>query len=585
MNINKSVSRLLLCALVAIVISSGCRESAPVETVTAIDQIVVRMPSEPKSLNPILGGSSLEREIYQYLFLNLADYDHQTLELKPVLIESIPEGRSVEEGIVAYDMRIKEEAVWTDGVPITGHDISFTYKIANHPNVLSPNWKGLLSEILSVTVDDGDPKKFTIRATDDYFLTKDAMLSTEIFPRHLHDAAGVLESIRLEDIRDEKALSKLLESDAFQAIAKSFSDIENSKTKVSGAGPYTVESVETGQYIVLKRKDNYWGDKYSEIDQLKTYPERIVFQFIKDETTALTLLKNDEIDVVDFSRMPVAQYNDLKSDTSFSNKYKFETVGLQRYVILMLNNENVKLSDRDVRLAFRHLVDLDRIIEQLAGGYGTKINSPIHYSKPQYNKNLPEHEYNVKKAISILESAGWSDTDNDGVRDKTINGRKENLSLRFHITGSTFSSGASSIIKESCAQAGVEIAIVEKPWPATRSENLNTGDYEMTIIAKTATPTKDDPFLSYHSSNIGIGKDNSLRYASSEADRYMELIRTTEDEAERLKAYMDFQEVFERDAPAIPLYSPQVRLIIDKQIDPVTSNARPGYFLNANASL
>ena len=411
------------------------------------------------------------------------------------------------------------------------------------------------------------------------------MLSTEIYPQHIIDPTGVLSSIKLEDIKDEDASSKLLENDSFQAIAKSFSNVENNKSNVSGAGPYKVESVETGQYIVLKKKENYWGEKYAEVDQLKSYPDRIVFQFIKDETTALTLLKNDELDVVDFSKMPVAQYEDLKADTSFSKQYNFETVSLQRFVILVFNNEDVRLSDREVRVAFRHLVDVDRFIDQLAGGYGTKINSVIHFSKPQYNKNLPEQEYNIDKAIAKLEKAGWVDTDGDGVRDKVIDGKKESLIFRFHITGSFFSTSASAIIKEACQNAGISINIIEKPWGATRSENINTGDYDMLISLRTATPTRDDPYLYYHSSNIGLGKDNTIRYASDVADRLMETIRETDDETERMRAYMEFQKVFEHDAPAIPLYSQQLRIVIDKQIDPVTSSARPGYFVNANASL
>lgn len=585
MNINKSVSRLLLCAIVAVSFITGCREAAPMETVVAVDQIVVRMPSEPKSLNPILAKSSLDREIYQYLYVNLADYDHQTLELRPVLIESIPEARVVEEDVIAYDMRMKEEATWADGQPITGDDVLFTYKIASHPNVLSPGWKGLLNDITGIEVDSEDPKKFTVITAGDYFLNKETLLSTEIFPRHLLDPKGALSSISLEDIRDEKASTLLLENEAFQAVAKSFSSVENNKTKVSGAGPYSVESVETGQYIVLKKKENYWGNKYATVDQLKSYPERIVFQFIKDETTALTLLKNDEIDVIDFSKMPIAQYKALMDDAEFSKKYNFETVGIQRYLMLLLNNEDVRLADREVRIALRHLVNVDRLVEQLEGGYGTKVNSPIHFSKPEYNKNLPNQEYSIDKANAKLELAGWKDSDGDGVRDKVINGRKESLSFRFHITGSSLSTSASAIIKEACKLAGLEINIIEKPWGATRSENLNTGDYDMLISAKTVSPVKDDPFLTYHSSNIGIGKDNTVRYASNEADELMEIIRETDEEEEREQAYLDFQKVFERDVPSILLYSPQLRIIVDKQIEPVTSSARPGYFVNANASL
>jgi len=184
-----------------------------------------------------------------------------------------------------------------------------------------------------------------------------------------------------------------------------------------------------------------------------------------------------------------------------------------------------------------------------------------------------------------LESAGWIDSDDNGIRDKVINGRKEELSFRFHITGSFLSTSVSNIVKEACSNAGIEIEIIEKPWPPTRSENLVTGDFEMLVSRRTQSPVKDDPYIYYHSSSVGKGGANYARYSNPEADKHMELIRTTKDETIRRKAYMDLQEVIFEDEPVVFIYSPQLRIIHDKDITPVISSKRPGYFVNLDASL
>ncbi len=587
MSIGKnSFYRAIGCILIISTLIS-CRQSAPVvvEEAQAVDQIVVRMSSEPVSLSPIIATASLDREIYQYIFLTLAGYDYQTLELKPILIEKLPVVRKLEDGTEAYDLRIKEDAQWPDGSAITAEDVLFTYKIATHPGVLSPDWKAQLADITGVNIDSQDPKKFTIVSSDSYFLNKESLLSSQIYPKYIFDPEGALDGISLADIRDATKVEELMKEPSFQNVAKNFSSIAYNKEKVVGAGPYDVEKIETGQYIVLKKKEKYWGESYPEVDQLQAYPERMVFQFIKDETTALTVLKNDELDFIDFSSSSIVQYLDLKKDTSFSKKHRFINTQLPRFIYLMLNNEDVRLAEREVRKAVRYTVDIDRMIRQLAGGMATKVNSPIHFSKPHFNKDLPDQEFNLNKATELLELAGWEDTDENGIRDKVINGRKEELDFRFHITGSSFSTGASAMIKEACEQVGININIVEKPWGATRSENLVTGDYEMLISVITQSTGLDDPYLSYHSSSVGNGKGNTLRYSNEEADLFMELIRNAKTEEERLQAYRDFQKIIYEDAPAVYLYSPQLKLIVDNQINPVVSSARPGYFLNAKAIL
>jgi len=577
----KSIAQYIFYVSILVILGMGCKSSPEsVETAEDIDQIVIRMQSEPSSFSPILARSSSSREIYQYLFMNLADYDYQTLELTPILIEAIPEGVVKDESVVAYEMRIRDEATWPDGSPVTGEDILFTYKIAAHPAVSSPGWKQLASQVADIVVDTDDPKSFVVQMNDSYFLNKEAMLSAEVYPKYLFDPSGVLDERSLSDIMDEDAVKAFEQDSAFQRVAATFSSIDFSKKLPTGSGPYEIEKWEPSQFVVLKKKDNYWGASL-DVDQLKSYPERIVFQFLKDETSALTLLKSGDLDLINMTRFSVAQYEELKRDTSLRDDLTFQQVEIPRSYILNMNNDDTRLGQLSVRKAIAHLTDVDRMINQVDGGYGTRVNSFIHHLKPEYNDRLPSIDFDIEKAKEILDDDGWVDSDGDGTRDKLVNGKKESLSFRFHITGSLLSSSISAIMSENCRQAGIDIDIIEKPWPATRVENINTGDYDLFVGARTQSIVRDDPQPSWHSSSIGAGGANMQRYASSDADQLIDQILHTMDEDVRIKAYDDLQQVIAMDYPVVFLYSPKIRLVHDKNVDLVTSAKRPGFFLNA----
>lgn len=47
----------------------------------------IRVSQEPERLNPLLLPSPSAREIYQYIFLPLADYNSQTLKFEPILVK------------------------------------------------------------------------------------------------------------------------------------------------------------------------------------------------------------------------------------------------------------------------------------------------------------------------------------------------------------------------------------------------------------------------------------------------------------------------------------------------------------------
>jgi len=552
------------------------------------DQLVIRLSSEPTSLSPILSPNSFEKEIHEYIFISMGDYHPTTMELIPVLIEKVPTATPIEQGEItdasAYAIRIKEDATWSDGSPITGHDINNTFKLALHPGVVAPSWKGLLNDVIDINIDADDPKSFTIIMQGNYFLQLEGILSAEIYPKHIYDAQGILDNYSFAELKDENFDDDSKATNpAFLQLGKDFSSTKYTQQIIEGAGPYELEKWETGQYISIKRKDNYWGNNYPDNPFLKSFSDRIVFRIIPDATVALSLLKSDEIDFLDMYRLPYASYEELASNTE-DDDIAVHQNSLPRSYLIYANHEDSRLQDKAVRLALNKCLNVDRIIGQIEGGNASPSNSWVPKGRKEYNSNLGYIGYDIAAANSILAEAGWIDTDSDNVRDKVINGRKEKLALRFHNTGSTLGEGIASILIDEAKKVGIEIINTVKPYREASRENLYTGDFELFAAASTAPEARQDLYIQWHSSSIGSGGRNYSRYNNPKADLQMETIRSSSGQ-EQIDAYHELQQIMYDDAAFLFLYSPMGRIAADDDLEVLLSSKTPGYFANGFKSL
>ena len=583
----KLIIRLTLIYILLTIIAS-CGEESVKTTSTAIGDMVIQIHDEPQRLNPILATSQYETEVFEYMFVSLCDYDPENLSLVPVLTTEVPTGvEMIENGrkIISYDVTIVPEARWKDGSPITGYDFEFTLKLVALPSINCPAWKSLLPSISRVEVDAQDPKKFKVVMEDDYFLAKEGFLSAEIYPKYVYDNENYISDWSYSQMKSDTSFFNTISDDSkakINALGEKFSSVEYSKgLGIEGAGPYELAAWETGQYLILERKKDWWGLAYPERSFLKANPDRIIFNFIADATISITQLKAGELDVASLSKVSSQIYADLKADESFASRFDFYTPSLFRIYYILLNNRDLRLSDVNVRQALAHVVDVDRIIAQQEGGFGQRTNSIIHPSKSIYNKNIDLMSYNVEKANQLLDQSDWKDTDGDGIRDKVINGIKEQMSLRFHITGSAISTLISSVLQESAKAVGIEIIPITKPNKNTQVENLIPGDFELSAQAITSSATLDDPFSFWHSTSTGLNGNNWSGYSNQKVDELIETIRQSTDEDKRIKAYFELQAEMADDQPVIFLYAPVEKFIVSKRFKPVMSSNRPGYFANA----
>ncbi len=556
--------RILYLFLVITILFSCQSDTTKDISSDVLSEISIRLEKEPGQIHPIFSPTSIGRKVSQSIFLPLADFHPETLNLHPILIKKIPTGYEhvLDDGrkTIAYDIEFKEDAQWSDGHPVTAADYIFTINMVNHPLSKAIRWQQAMANIYDIKADQSNNKKFTVYCNPDYMLSLEVAITGAIMPEHIYDSESIL------DVTDTTQT----------ALMDRISESANERKEIVQVGPYYISDEVTDEYIILTKKTDYWGANYPDNPFLQANPEKIILKIVPDELTAVTMAKDGQLDIVQLQSSET--FLELRDNDQ--DKFTFHTPQLMFFYFIAMNNTSPKLNDKNVRRAMAHLMDVDDIMETLDMGFGARNSGPFHPTKSYYNKRLQPIKINVEKAKSLLDKAGWIDSDGDKIRDKIINGKKTKLSIDFYITGSPLSTNIALLFQESAIKAGVDINVISKKINLIRKENLSTLKYDMFASAKQLDASDDDPYSAWHSDNASPGGTNMTAYSNPKSDNLIEKIRNTRDSESRHSNYLKLQEVMYEDQPAIFLYSPLMKFIINNKIAATTTSKRPGYLPN-----
>ncbi|MBK6783807.1 MAG: hypothetical protein IPG79_08585 [Saprospiraceae bacterium] len=247
----------------------------------------------------------------------------------------------------------------------------------------------------------------------------------------------------------------------------------------------------------------------------------------------------------------------------------------------MLNNNDPKLSDKKVRRAITHLVDVDYILKNLESGFGERLVTPVHPSKPYYNKDLPFINFDQNKAKSLLVEAGWKDTDDNGVLDKVLPEGKTELSLDIYISGQELGNQVALLLQQNAAKVGVKINIIEKEFKLLRAENIKTRKYHLVpTVVSTDLNYWDDLSFRYHSDYDIPQGANDVSYHNPKVDELLNAIPLEKNIVKRESLYKTLQTLIYEDQPMIYLYVPTERIVLNKIWKGNATMKRPGYAVN-----
>ena len=187
------------------------------------------------------------------------------------------------------------------------------------------------------------------------------------------------------------------------------------KSQAVGTGPFMVAEYVPNERLVLKKNPNYWQKGLPYLDE-------IVYKVVPDANTRATMLEAGDCDVAGF--LSIQDVDRFK----FNPKIDIHAGTSSRYYYLAINMSNPPMDDVRVRKALNYAVDKEGMARTVFLGYASPAHAVI--VTPAVSGYVPAgyYEYDPEKAKTLLDEAGWKDTNGNGIRDK--DGKELILKLR-----------------------------------------------------------------------------------------------------------------------------------------------------------
>ncbi len=547
--------RLLPLALLLSIITVACKSrvdrGASVETTPSRgDWVIKHELSDFEGLNPTTTSDAEAAYFFnEHLYETMLYQDWETLEFKPWLVDSLP---TVSADHLTYTWHLKKNIHFSDGHPMTASDVLFTLKAIMNPLVINGQH---LRNYFNRVKDAETPDSFTfvVHLSEPYFLM-DHQLGTNIWvqPKYLLDPKGLTDQYTFADCLD---LQRARHNKAMAQFADWFGSAELSKDPkyLIGSGTYVVKEWITNDRVVAVRNPNYWNP---DARWGKAYPDRIVMKTVNDFNTAVTALKNGELDFVTGITPSIwAKEIDPQRTPQINKDSYFYPV----IYYIGWNNENPLFADRKVRTAMSLFCDVNTMIDKVLFGLGRPIFGMTYFMRKECHPTLKPLGYDPARAKALLAEAGWKDSDGDGILDKVIDGHKVDFKFTFLInSGNEVRKQTALILCEELRKAGI-VADIQLLEFSVLLKNLRDHKFDAYIGAWSVPADSPDEFQIWHSSQAETHGSNYVSYKNPTVDSIIEANRTEFDETKRIALMRRFQEILYEDQPYTFLWTPKDR--------------------------
>ncbi|WCL82241.1 ABC transporter substrate-binding protein [Saprospira sp. CCB-QB6] len=533
---------------------------------------------DPDGLNPITSQGAAATYIQNNIFSRLLEFHPEDLKLVPQLALTMPDVRELEEGPYAGGMSlqftIRPEAKWDNGQAVTAYDYLFTVKAIKNPLVESGNRRPYYEFIDSIYISPENEQEFTIFSKQRYFIAEESAGDMLIMPEYIYNPEGLMKKLSLAELN--KMDADAAEKDAeLKRFAELFNSPKYNNETVVGSGPYRFVEWSNGQHIILERKKDWWGNQ-TKNPMLVAYPDKIIHKVVNDPSTAITVARNEEIDVL--HNIKPVKFKALKEDKEFQELFELSSPHVFGYYYIAMNLRNPKLQDKKLRQALSHIINRQEIIDVLFEGLATETVGPINPQKDHYNDQLKPFSYDLDRAKELLTEAGWTDSNNDGFLDKRINGKLEKLSLEFlYNQGNEIRKNIGLLLQGEARTLGIEIKIKSAKSSVAKMKAKN-GEFELICSAWAQGPQLDELKQGWHSSSYETNGSNYIGFRNEECDRIIDSIRVTLEPQKRKALYFRAQAIIHEEQPYLFLCVPSSCFAIHKRFSNIeTSPLRPGY--------
>ena len=525
---------------------------------------------------PLQWASAFDSQVGELIFQSLVAFDPESGRLAPQLAERLPERSAVTEGPYAGTLRVRfrlrEGARFADGEPVEPADVVTTYKLTLYPGLANPQVRAGMQGLREVAVATDDPRAV------DFFIERTGLLADQlavgwpILPAHVYDEAGALARVDFATIAgaaDETALPEAARGLAAEARLAPFG-----KTRVVGSGAYRLADWEEGRVLRLVRDSAFWG---AAIDEALFWarPDTIEFYTVPDPTAALLQLENGGLDVMSNVSAPEA----LRLRDDPAGRFRLYTPLQQTRTFVYLNTADPLLADADTRRGLAHLMDVRFFLDSVQLGFGEPLHGPYHPSQSYAAGTMRPVGFSVDSARAAFARAGWADGDADGVLERTVGGRRQELRLEYlYPAASEVSETLALLFADDARAGGVAVTPVGKELGALFGD-LAERRFQLVQGALGGDALPDDPYPMWHTGANTAGGKNRSGFGDDASDAVIDSILASSDESLRPGLYARLAGLINDAQPVINLIVPRERVVVRRGLEPVIMERHPGYYL------
>ncbi len=415
--------------------------------------------------------------------------------------------------------KLDKRARWSDGEPLTADDFVFAMEFMRSKNIISPWHNNFFTEEIDKVI-KYDDHTLAIISKKPHPEVDQITNSLPPIPKHFYKGKIPKDFVR----RYNWAI-------------------------VPNTGPYQISKIIKGKSITFKRKKNWWAKDLRYFKNCFNV-DKVVFEVIRDYTTAFEYFKKGKLDAF-ILNLPTYWHQKAKDleayDKGYIKKIWFYTNGHEPALGFWLNQDIEIFKDKNVRYAFGHAINMDKLIRELLRGDYSRLHGGTTGYGEYDNLDIKARNFSVLKVEELMKKSGWK-RGTDGIWQKGL----QRYSVRVTYSAD-FHTSRLVLLKEEAKKAGIELRLQRLDGSAA---------FKMVLEKKHevywggwASTDRPQYWGLYHSVNAHKSQTNNITNTDDpEMDRLIDLYRKSLSINERIKLARKIQRKIHEIGAYVPTY-------------------------------
>jgi peptide/nickel transport system substrate-binding protein len=444
--------------------------------------------------------------------MTLVNYD-AALTPQPYLAQSWEVDDPTNPTLLTFHLR--PDVYWHDGVKTTAEDVAFTYVTVTNPETAYPNaafWDHYVKGAEGVEVVDSFTVRIKLQPHAEYM---DPFRAMSVMPKHL------LEGVPVTQFKQHPFGTQC----------------------PVGNGPFVFVEHRPGESWTFKANPAFPAGLGG-----RPFVDRYVYRVVLEQNTLLADLQTENIDVY------IAPRPDQAAAIEANPKLRLVNGKFRQFNYIGWNQRRPQLADKRVRRALTLGVNRAEIVQSLVQGYGEVANStvpPFHWA---YDASVEDSlKFDPERAKRLLDEAGWTDRNGDGVRENA-EGVPLEITLKYN-SGNQTRQDVAEIYQAQLAKIGVKLQPEVVEWATLLGQLTDQARPFDAVVMGWVTEFKVDDMDLFHSARI----NEPYAYSGTNdprVDRYLDTLQTVIDRDQAIPVWKDYQNELLDILPYTLLYYP-----------------------------